>query len=469
MPKHYNFIILGGGSAGYAAARTAADARASVAIIDGADNLGGLCILRGCMPSKTLIYSAEVAHLAKQGKALGLNVPAATVDMPALQERKQRLVDGFAQYRLEQLHSERFDLYRQYARFKDPHTVELSDQTLLQADKFIISTGSTVQVPDLRGLKETPFLTSDEVLNLDSIPKSVIVLGGGVIACELAQFLLRAGSRVTLIQRSPHILKEASPEAASVLEQALRDEGCTLYTHTRIQNVNPTDEGGVQVTFTQGEDSPISVQAAVLFNALGRKPNTDRLNLQAAKVLTLPSGHIKTNDYQQTTNPNIYAAGDCCGPHEIVHIAVLQGEIATKHSLNAPVNPLNYNHLTKIIFTDPQIAQIGLTEGDLQRSNVSYLSASHPFNDHGKSNLMDANYGYVKVFSTTRDALVVGAECVGKDASELIHSMAVAITLKATVHDMLQVHWYHPTLSEIWTYPLEELAANIPPETTLCL
>lgn len=468
MTTHYNFIILGGGSAGYAAARTAVNAGAKVAIVDGADELGGLCILRGCMPSKTLIYAAEITHLAKQARTFGLEIPHASVDMALLQARKQKLIEGFAKYRQDQLESDRFTLIRQCASFKDIRTIKLTDGTELTADKFIIATGSKVQVPNITGLKETPFLTSNEVLNLTSIPKSIIVLGGGVVACELAQFLLRAGCAVTLIQRSPHILKESSSNAASVVEKAFKEEGGVLYTNTRINQVEATPSG-VKVSFTHEGREDYTLEASTLFNALGRKPNTDGLNLEAAKILTRPSGHIQTNEYQQTSNPNVYAAGDCCGPHEIVHVAVLQGEVAAKHSLNLPTDSVNYNYLTKIIFTDPQVAQVGLCEDALKAKKIAYLTSSYPFDDHGKSNLMEANYGYVQVFATKDEGLIVGAECVGKDASELIHSLAVAITLRATVHDLLQVHWYHPTLSEIWTYPLEDIAEKIPQEKTLCL
>ncbi|HSP42715.1 MAG TPA: FAD-dependent oxidoreductase, partial [Luteolibacter sp.] len=198
--------MIGGGSGGYAAARTAREVCGKVGIIDGSDELGGLCILRGCMPSKTLIYSAEVLHLARQGGGFGLEIPQAAADMAAMQQRKRRIIGEFANYRRGQLASGRFTLFRNRAKFVGPQTVELDDGRRLTADQFMIATGSVVAVPPVPGLAEVPFWTSDEVLDLDFLPRKVIVLGGGVVACELAQFLHRIGSEVVQIQRSPHIL-----------------------------------------------------------------------------------------------------------------------------------------------------------------------------------------------------------------------------------------------------------------------
>ena len=457
MPQSYDFTVIGGGSAGYAAARTACDAGARVAVVDGAAELGGLCILRGCMPSKTLIYSAEVLHHAQQGAAFGLDIPTARADPSALQARKRRIIAEFAEHRAQQLESGRFDLFRQRARFTGPREVTLADGTVLAGGHFLVATGSVISRPLVPGLDKVAALTSDDVLNLDRIPASVLVLGGGVVACELAQFLQRVGSKVTLIQRSPHILKEHSAETATVVEQALRDECMELFTGTHLAEITPLANGGARVAFTH-DGRPVVREAAALFNALGRQPATDHLGLAAAGVALKPSGHVQTDDYQRSSNPGIYAAGDCAGPHEIVHIAILQGEIAARHALGRPATPVNYAHLVKVVFTDPQVASAGFSERDLQAQGTPYVAASYPFADHGKSILMEAKRGFVKIFARKPDGLLLGAECVGRDASELIHALAVALPLGATVHDLLRAHWYHPTLSEIWTYPLEECA-----------
>jgi pyruvate/2-oxoglutarate dehydrogenase complex dihydrolipoamide dehydrogenase (E3) component len=160
---------------------------------------------------------------------------------------------------------------------------------------------------------------------------------------------------------------------------------------------------------------------------------------------------------QCTANPKIYACGDVAGPHEIVHIAIMQGEVAAKHATNRKAAPVHYDDLLGVVFTDPQVGIVGLSEATLKARGLDYLSADYPFDDHGKSILMGAKYGYVRVFAEKKTGIVLGAECVSKDAGELIHSMAVAVTMKASVKDLLKVHWYHPTLSEIWSYPIEDI------------
>ncbi len=458
--KTYDFLVLGGGSAGFNAARVAVALGLKTAVVDGAAELGGLCILRGCMPSKTLLYMADALHLAQRGESFGLKIRSARPDMKAMQARKKKIVADFARYRVDALTSGKFDLIRAHARFIDAHTVALSNGKKLRARFILIGTGSSVSVPPVPGLADTPFWTSDDVLDLDFVPKSVLVLGGGIVACELTQFLRRIGSRVTLIQRSPNILRDHSADASTVVQRALVDEGVELFAGTVIQRVF-RDRHGVAVEFIH-DGKRLIRRAGHLFNALGREPNVAALDLAAAGVKTQPTGHIATNRWQQTSAPHIYAAGDCAGPAEIVHIAIQQGELAARHAAGIKkLKPIDYSLLLNVVFTDPQLATIGQLERDLAARGAAYLVASYPFNDHGKSILMDAHYGYVKVMAEPRRGRILGAEIVGKDAGELIHLFSGPLTLRATVFDLLRAPWYHPTLAEIVTYPLEELAEKI--------
>jgi pyruvate/2-oxoglutarate dehydrogenase complex dihydrolipoamide dehydrogenase (E3) component len=454
--QHFDYLVLGGGSGGYAAARTARETCERVAIVDSASELGGLCILRGCMPSKTLLYSAEVLHLAQEANTFGLEIPSATADLSALRLRKETIIKEFSDYRQAQLESERFTLFRQRATFLDAKTVQLNDGTCLTADHIMIATGSTIAAPAIEGLSQVKAWTSDDILalNFETIPESIIILGGGIVACELAQFLNRIGTQVIQVQRSPRLLKAFSPDAAKTLATALSDAGLELYTNTKLQSVCHQNNE-FSVSFTQNGVEQ-TVHAKHCLNALGRLPNTAGLDLSKAGIETLSSGHIACNAFQQTSNPNVYACGDVTGPHEIVHTAILQGELAAYHATGRPARPINYDHLVTVVFTDPQIATVGLNETQLKERDIDFLSADYPFDDHGKSILMDAKYGYVKVFAA-HDGTILGAECVSKDAGELIHALAVAVALGASVEQLLGVHWYHPTLAEIWSYPLEEI------------
>lgn len=457
MRHAYDFVVIGGGSAGYNAGQVAAALGKRVAVLDGARQLGGLCILRGCMPSKTLIYSAEVLHLAKTAAEFGLRVPRASADMRAVHARKRRIIGGFARYRVKQLKSADFELIRGQAHFVDPHTLELGDGRRITAKHVLVSTGSKVSAPPIPGLAGVAYWTSDDVLELDFKPRSIVILGGGIVACELAQFLRRVGTRVCIVQRSPNLLKGHSKEAARVIRQAFEDEGIEVFADTEITGVSE-GWGGMSVTFKHGGKT-VRRHADHLLNALGREPATSGLSLEAAGVKTEANGRIITNRWQQTSAPHIYAAGDCCGPHEIVHVAIQQGELAARHAARLKgLKPIDPSLLLSVVFTDPQLGTIGWNEKDLLEKGVAYSTASYPFDDHGRSILMCANYGYVRVFADRKNGRVLGAEIVGKDAGELIHCFSTALAMRATVDDMLRAPWYHPTLAEVITYPLQELA-----------
>ncbi len=410
--KTYDFICLGGGSAGFNAARIAAGLGKKVAVIDGAKQLGGLCILRGCMPSKTLLYAGEILHHAQHADRFGLRVTGARADMKAVHARKKRIIGDFARHRVEALTGGRFDLYRACAWFTDPHTLQLSDGRKLRGRHFLLGTGSKVSVPPVPGLKGLKCWTSDDVLDLDFVPKSVLVLGGGIVACELAQYLNRIGAKVTLIQRSPNILRDHSEEASCVVQKAFVDEGIELFTDTKLQSA-ASDRHGFTVKFLNN-GRLVTRRAAHLFNALGRDPNTAGLGLAAAGVKTRPNGQIIINRWQQTSAPHIYAAGDCSGPADIVHIAIEQGILAARHAAKVKgLKPVDHSLLLNVVFTDPQLATIGALERDLDEQGVN------------------------------------------------IHCFSGPLAMRATVRDLLRAPWYHPTLAEIITYPLEDIAAQL--------
>jgi len=478
----FDVAVVGGGSAGYAAARTAAGAGLKTVVIEGGAEVGGLCILRGCMPSKALLYAAEVLHLARHADTWGLKIKLAGFDWAKVMQRKARMIEGFADYRRQQLGVGKFKFMRANARFIDPHTLELCKSPLtrsadtlsrtggegrsegatrrIKARHFIIATGSSVAAPPLPSLKEVGFLTSDDALSLKELPKSLIVLGGGAIACELAQFLARFDVRVTMIQRSPHILKEFDEDAARVIETVLRREGIRLFTGTRLLEARRAGNQKV-VIFEHGGKTTRVLAEEILF-ALGRTPQTAGLMLNQAGVQT-DNGRIITNARMQTSAPHIFAAGDCTGPHEIVHIAIQQAEIAA-HNIANPRRPraMDYRLLINVVFTDPQVATVGLTEKAALTQNVPFLVASYPFNDHGKSLIMEAKDGFVKLLANPKTGEILGGCCVGPVGGELIHEITAAMAKRMTVHELAAMPHYHPTLAEIWTYPAEELAERIP-------
>jgi pyruvate/2-oxoglutarate dehydrogenase complex dihydrolipoamide dehydrogenase (E3) component len=455
----YDVAILGGGSAGYAAARTTAAAGLRTVVIEGGEEVGGLCILRGCMPTKALLYAAEVMHLASHAQPWGISVEKVGFDFAKVMERKNSLIKDFADYRREQLARGKFKFIRANAKFLDPHTVALRDTEPLTAAHFVITTGSIVAPSPQSQLHEVGYLTSDDALTLTQLPKSLAVLGGGAVAVEFAQFFARFGVQVTLIQRSEHLLREFDTDAAIEIEKVFRCEGIEVFTSTQLTGVRR--EGRLKILSFRHEGELVSVSAEEILFALGRVPNTASLEIDKAGVAS-ERGRIVANEFMQTSTPHIYTAGDCTGPYEIVHLAVQQGEIAA-HNIAHPNAPrrMDYRLLISVVFTEPQVAFVGLTEKEAKARGVPFLSASYPFNDHGKSLIMEARNGFVKLLADPKSGEILGGACVGPAGGELIHEIVATMSKRMTVHELAAMPHYHPTLAEIWTYPAEELAERI--------
>lgn len=456
----FDVTVIGGGSAGYAAASAAARGGLRTAVIEGGREVGGLCILRGCMPTKALLYAAEVKHLAEHAATWGIIVPEVRFDFAQVMARKNAMIADFAGYRRQQLENGRFKFIRAHARFTDPHTVELDNGQRLTSARFVLTTGSVVSAPPLPQLTAIGYLTSDSVMTIERLPKSLIVLGGGAVAVEFAQFFARFGVRVTLLQRSEHLLRDFDPDAAQVVESVFRREGIDLFTGTRLLDARV--EGGLkQVTFEHAGQTR-TVTAEEIFHGLGRSPNTAGLALQNAGVTTDARGRIITNDHMQSVAPHIFAAGDCAGPHEIVHIAIQQGETVAHNILHPEATrAMDYRLLTSVVFTDPQVACVGLTEAAARAQGREFIAASYPFADHGKSLLMEAKDGFVKLLADPRTGEILGGACVGPSGGELIHEIVAAMANRMTVGALAAMPHYHPTLAEIWTYPAEELAGQV--------
>jgi dihydrolipoamide dehydrogenase len=455
----YDVAVIGGGSGGYAAARAAANAGLKTVVIEGGKEIGGLCILRGCMPTKALLYAAEIKHLAEHAKTWGISAGKVSFDFARVMARKSAQVKDFVDYRVQQLNAGKFKFIRANAKFLDSHTLQLSNNKKLTAKNFVIATGSSVAPSPLPQLNDVGFITSDDAVALKKLPKSLIILGGGAIACEFAQFFARFGVKVTIVQRNKHLLKEFDLDAGMEIEKVFRREGVRIFTNTKL--LGARGKGKLKsVSFGQNGKT-ISVSAEEILFALGRIPNTTSLGLENAGVKT-ESGFVATNSKMQSSASHIFAAGDCTGPHEIVHIAVTQGEVAA-HNIARPKSPRKMDHrlLISVVFTDPQVAFVGLTEKEAKARGIKFLTASYLFDDHGKSLIMHAKDGFVKLLADPKSGKILGGACVGPVGGELIHEIVAAMSKRMTVHELAAMPHYHPTLAEIWTYPAEELAGKI--------
>ena len=465
MNYDYDFTVIGGGSAGYAAARTAAGLGLKTAVVEGGEQVGGLCILRGCMPSKTLIESANRFRVLREAKEFGLRAENISFHGEEIIARKRRIIGGFASYRSQQLEEGNFEFIRGRAAFTDPHTVEItkgegSKQTL-SSRFFLIATGSGINWPDVPGLKESGCLTSDDVLDMAEIPEAIIVLGAGPVALELAHYYNALGRKVTVIQRGEHLLKGVDEDISAVVKNALERRGVKVFTQTKLLRVERSGNTRRVVFTHEGQEK--SVEAPAVLNALGRKPTVNGLKLERAG-LAIKHG-LPANAHQQTSVPHIFAAGDCTGPYEIVHVAIEQGEMAARNASRLLKNEnglesMDYRLKLFAVFTEPQVAAVGLSEAEVKESGRAYLTASYPFNDHGKSEIMNEMDGFVKLVVDQATREILGGSVVGPHASDLIQEIVVAMRFRSTAGQLALIPHYHPTLAEIWTYPASELAES---------
>jgi len=458
MRKTHDVVVIGGGSAGYAAARTARDAGADVAIVDQGP-LGGLCILRGCMPTKAILRSAEVAALLRRAKEFGLSPVSARADLSAIVDRKDRLVREFADYRIQQLRDPRLTLYQSQAVFQSPREVTVGD-TVLSAGSFILATGSRPREVPIPGLAQAGYFTSDTILDLRTQPGSLIVLGGGAVALELGQFFARLGTRVTILQRGRTLLSGMDEDVGRALEAALIDEGIEVVTGLQLLRVTHDATGKTVWVMKDGRER--SFVGEEILQALGRQPNIEGLHLDLAEM-TLDGGRIVVDGAMRTSQAHIFAVGDMNDVTPIVHLAIQQGEIAAYNATHAdqPAKIVDHRLDTEVVFTDPQVAVLGLNETRAKAAGTLYLAASYLFSDHGKALCLGATHGFVKLLCAPQTGEILGVQIVGPEAGELIHELIAVMYFHGTAADLLRMPHYHPTLAEIVTYPAESIVERL--------
>jgi pyruvate/2-oxoglutarate dehydrogenase complex dihydrolipoamide dehydrogenase (E3) component len=461
----FDFAVVGGGSAGFGAASEAAKLGLRTICVDGGVEVGGLCILRGCMPSKTLLESANRFLTLRRAAEFGLSAGHLGFDAGAIRRRKRDLIGDFAGYRRAQLEKGTFEFVRARASFTSAYRLQLagldgsSDEITFRT--ALISTGSELNAVDVPGLAEAGYLDSDIALDSDRIPSSIIILGGGAIALEFAHFYNALGTKVTVLQRSPQFFKEADVDVSSALTEAYRRNGARMVCGTELISVEKREDRKIVRFIQNGEEQEVS--ADEIFYALGRRAAISGLNLSAANIKTDGDASVWVNESMQTSQPHIFAAGDATGQFDVVHIAIEQAIAAARNAARwlkkEEPRPMDYRLRLFAIFSHPELAFVGLTEKEAKAAGREVRAATYPFDDHGKSIIRGETDGLVKLIADAHTHEIVGGAVVGPEASELIHEIVVAMHFRAKASDLAVIPHYHPTLSEIWTYPAEELAA----------
>ena len=450
----YDLIVLGGGSAGYSATMTALKFKKKVCIVEKGP-FGGLCILKGCMPSKTLIYSARIAEIIKNANLFGINIKEKiSIDPTHIIERKNKIIKGFADYRKEIVEKkEGIDLIYGKAEFVSKNEIKVNNK-IIKGKNILISTGSKEFIPEIQGLKETGYITSDEALELKKFPKSIVILGAGPVGIELGYYFNGLGVKTTIIQRGEQILSNNDYDCAKELESALKDKGIMFYTNTSIKSFSKSGKRK-KIVFDHNRQEKEIIADEILV-AFGRKPNLEGLNVEKAGIKS-EKGMIKSNVYLQTNTKNVYIAGDSSANLAVVNVAVEEGRVAATNMFSKKKEKIDYNVFPMAVFSHPEFAWIGLSEKEAKKKNINIKIGKFDFKDLGKAECLDETEGFIKFVVDKKNNRILGVSIVGYEASDLIHEAVPLLYYKATLNDLKKMQHLHPTFGEIYSYLVDEM------------
>ncbi|MCA0985883.1 dihydrolipoyl dehydrogenase family protein [Guptibacillus algicola] len=444
--KKYDLIVIGGGSGGLTAAAGAANMGASVALIDDQPGLGGDCLHFGCVPSKAFISAAKEVHAVYKGaKEFGLTVSGEVRFQRAI-ERVHEAIEE-----IQAIDSDkRFEdlgvmIYRGKGSFVDEHTVSVDGQNSIEGKRIIISTGSSPNVPPLQGVDKIPFLTNESIFNLNRLPESIVFIGGGVVGLELAQSLARFGSKVTVLETSETILKKEDKDIIPVARQLLEKELSFIY-NAEVTGIS-TRDGNKAVTYNvNGKEEELVVDEIMM--STGRKPNTDKLNLEAIGVET-NNGFVTVNDQLQSSKSHIYAIGDVNGAFPFTHGAGMEGKLIIQNAVFGLRRKVNYDNVPWVTYTDPEIFHLGLTEDEAREKHGDDIRIFKvDVSDVDRFIAERKKDGLVKVITDAKGK-ILGAHAVGEDASSWMQEIVFAKEHGHKLGDLSTVIHPYPTKGAI--------------------
>jgi mercuric reductase len=448
-----DLLVLGSGSTAFAAAVKASELGARVAMVE-RRTIGGTCANRGCLPSKNLIEAARIVWDAAHPRYDGLAPARIEVDFPALVRQKDDVVHDYRAKRYAAVAEDvGVEVIEGDARLAGPHAVALDGRTL-EAERLLIATGSRPSVPPIPGLDTVPYLTSDlldadEAGRLSELPESLIVLGGGYVAVELAQMFARLGCRVTIVARSA-LLRGYEPLLGETLAGAFEAERIEVVGNARVERIW-SDGGAVAVAIETPSVGRI-VRAARLLVATGRTPNTSDLDLAAAGVATDDRGFITVDAGLRTNQPHVWAAGDVIGRQHgsqmATPVGARQGRLVAENAFADAGRKFNGAVIPRAIFVDPPIGVVGLTEEEVKAKHFPAITATTPLEYVPRAGAIHKTEGFVKMISSTIDERILGVHVIGESAPEIIHEAAMAMKFKATINDFVDLIHVYPTMAE---------------------
>ena len=441
----YDLAVIGAGSAGFSAAITAAELGAHVALI-GDGTIGGTCVNTGCVPSKNLIRATDSLHHAKAASRFaGIDAKAHVKDWRAVVHRKDELVSTLrrAKY-IDLLPSYNTVAYLE-GRARLANGGVAVNGNVIRAGNVIITTGASPSRPPIPGMESVPYLNSTTALALEQLPKSLLVIGGGYIGCELGQMFARAGVKVTIVDNVP-ILSAGEPEISKALAAYLRDEGIVVREDVKTNAIRKTDRGVVLEISTDGKDEMLVAEQVLV--TTGRRPNTEGLGLEEAGVELLTNGGIKVDDRMRTTKPGIYAAGDVTGRDQFVYMAAYGAKIAAENALNADSKRYDATAMPAVVFTDPQVASVGLTEVQARQQGLQVKASVLPLEFVPRALAARDTRGLIKLIAEAGSGKLLGAHLLAPEGADTIQTAALAIKCGLTVQQLAETIFPYLTTVE---------------------
>lgn len=447
----YDAIVIGTGQGGKPLAGALARAGWTVAVIEKADRVGGSCVVVGCTPTKTMFASARVAHLTKRAGDYGVVTGPVTVDQEVVRRRKRDIVDSFSAGSRKGLEKwETLDLIFGEARFTGPQeiTVQLraGGEQILTAPKIFINTGTRNVVPPITGLDAVPFLDSTSIMELDQAPEHLVVLGGGYIGLEFSQMFRRFGSRVTIVEMLPQLLAREDEDVAQEVAGILREEGIEVLLDTTVTQV-ASEGDGVQVSAT-ASDGDVQIVASHLLVAVGRRPNSDMLNLEAAGIRAGERGFIEVNDRLETSTPGIYALGDVNGGPAFTHISYDDFRVLRANILENGNASVDMRQEPYAVFIDPQLGRVGLSERQARERGFNYRVAKMPMTHVARSLEQDETRGFMKVLVDPDTNMILGASILSSEGAEIMSMIQIAMMGKLPYTALRDGIFAHPSYAE---------------------
>lgn len=449
--KKYDLIVIGTGSGmQIASAAFQENPELKIAVID-KDQPGGICLTRGCIPSKLLIYPADVVRVIQKSIEFGIQVEIKKIDFPAIMKRMRSIINPDIEMIRDGLsNTKNIDYFPKKAEFTSPYTLKIGEETIT-SNLIILGTGSKPSIPPIEGLDEAGYLTSATLLQINELPKSIGIVGGGYIAAEFGHFLSAMGSNVTIIGRNPQFLPEEEPEISALAMNELKHHMSILVNH-EVRKVEVTKQGKKITMINRENNREGSIVFEEILIATGRTSNSDILHPERAGIKTDKKGFIEVNEYLETSQPNIYACGDANGKYPFKHVANYEAQTVFYNAILKNKTKINYRAIPHAVFTEPEIASVGLKEIEAIQKNGknNILIGFYNFKDTAKGEAMNLKDEFVKVIIERQNGKILGAHIIGPQASVLIQEIInLMYTEKGSIGTVYEAMHIHPALPEV--------------------